>query len=89
MKSQTLKESLDFFLYLFDEEDKDVLKEIWLAKEVDMSLQSFIDKHSKKRYISKVNRKQILENDTDSALKNAESILNLGYGKEVRLDGNL
>ncbi|HEM6498931.1 TPA: hypothetical protein U2E07_000965 [Streptococcus suis] len=39
-------------MYILDEEDKEELKNIWLSKDFDVSLPNFINKYSKKRYIS-------------------------------------
>lgn len=92
MQTYGLKEALDFFFYLLDEEDKEALTKIWLAKEIDQPLGDFIKKYSKKSYIKRMDsaggRRQSVEEDK-KALALAESILNLGRGKEVRLGGNL
>lgn len=80
LETQTLSESLDFFMYLLDEQDKEELTEIWKSKEVDMSLSDFIKKYSKKSYIKKQEeRRQTKEKDRE-AIALAESILQLPKG---------
>lgn len=92
MQTYGLKEALDFFFYIMDEEDKEALTKIWLAKEIDQPLGDFLKKYSKKAYIKRMERsggrRQSVEDDK-KALALAESILNLGRGEEVRLGGNL
>lgn len=92
MRTYTLKEALDFFFYLFDEEDKEELTQIWLAKEIDQPLGEFLEKYSKKNYIERqksvAGRTQSVPED-EKALALAKSILEIGIGKEEALNGNL
>lgn len=87
MRSYDLKSALDFFLYVFDEEDKEALTKIWLAKEVDMTLADFIKKYSKKTYIKRLDQRTQSVAKDKQALDQAEAILNMGRGEEVLLDG--
>ncbi|MFA9413276.1 hypothetical protein ACERC8_01315 [Streptococcus sp. E29BA] len=87
MRSYDLKGALDFFLYVFDEEDKEALTKIWLAKEVDMTLADFITKYSKKAYIKRLDQRTQSVAKDKRALEQAEAILNMGRGEEVLLDG--
>jgi len=77
LETQTLSESLDFFMYLLDEQDKEELTDIWKSKDFDMTLSDFIKKHSKKSYIDKQSKKQQSVDQDKEAIALAESILKL------------
>uniref|UniRef100_UPI0031B5990A hypothetical protein n=3 Tax=Bacillati TaxID=1783272 RepID=UPI0031B5990A len=77
LETQTLSESLDFFMYLLDEQDKEELTDIWKSKDFDMTLSDFIKKHSKKSYIDKQSKKQQSVDQDKEAIALAESILKI------------
>lgn len=89
MRSYDLKGALDFFLYVFDEEDKEALTKIWLAKEVDMTLADFIKKYSKKTYLRRMDKRTQSVAEDQKAMALADSILNINPGEEVRLGGDI
>lgn len=89
MRSQTLRESLDFFCYLLDEEDREELTRIWLSKDFELSLPDFLKKYSKKRYVERREKRAVPQQTDDEALAKADAILNLFIGKEEELGGTV
>lgn len=71
--TMTLGQTLDFLVYLINEIQKEELRDIWLAKDTELSLGEFINKnlHSKGRQ----GKKQSVEKDK-KAIEMAEFILN-------------
>ncbi|MCY7171785.1 hypothetical protein MK516_04525 [Streptococcus gallolyticus subsp. gallolyticus] len=69
----SLGQTLDFLVYLINEIQKEELRDIWLAKDTELSLGEFINKnlHSKRRQ----GKKQSVEKDK-KAIEMAEFILN-------------
>lgn len=89
MWSYDLKGALDFFLYVFDEEDKEALTKIWLAKDVDMTLADFLKKYSKKTYLKRIEQRTQSVEEDEQAMALAASILSLNPGQEVKINGNI
>lgn len=82
--TMTLGQTLDFLVYLANETQKEELRDIWLAKDTELSLGEFINKnlHSKRR----TDKKQSVEKDKQ-AIAMAEFILN--NDKKGDVDGTI
>ena len=82
--TMSLGQTLDFLVYLINEIQKEELRDIWLAKDTELSLGEFINKnlHSKERQ----GKKQSVEKDK-KAIEMAEFILN--NDKKGDVDGTI
>lgn len=70
----TIKETVDFLFYLIDTQNREEFKEIWLSKEIDMSLSDFIEKNMNQ--IKQKTKTQSLEKDK-KAIELAENIMSM------------
>lgn len=70
----TIKETVDFLFYLIDTQNREDLKEVWLSKEIDMSLSDFIEKNM--NHIKRKTKTQSLEKDK-KAIELAENIMSM------------
>ncbi|GAB6713826.1 hypothetical protein [Streptococcus uberis] len=70
----TIKETVDFLFYLIDTQNREDLKEVWLSKEIDMSLSDFIEKNMNQ--IKRKTKTQSLEKDK-KAIELAENIMSM------------
>jgi hypothetical protein len=82
--TMTLGQTLDFLVYLVNEAQKEELRDIWLAKDTELSLGEFINNnlHSEGRQ----DKKQSVEKDK-KAIEMAEFILN--NDKKGDVDGTI
>lgn len=82
--TMTLGQTLDFLVYLVNEAQKEELRDIWLAKDTELSLGEFINNnlHSEGRQ----GKKQSVEKDK-KAIEMAEFILN--NDKKGDVDGTI
>ncbi|WP_238990592.1 hypothetical protein [Streptococcus uberis] len=79
-----MKETVDFLIYLIDAKTREELREIWLAKDFEINLKDFIDKHMPKTRGKNIT--QSVDKDKE-AIELAESILSMPI-KEAGGDDN-
>ncbi|WP_238989728.1 hypothetical protein [Streptococcus uberis] len=79
-----MKETVDFLIYLIDAKTREELREIWLAKDFEINLKDFIDKHMPKTRGESIT--QSVDKDKE-AIELAESILSMPI-KEAGGDDN-
>ncbi|KYP21708.1 hypothetical protein [Streptococcus parauberis] len=70
----TIKETVDFLLYLFDAKTREELREVWLAKDIEMTLSDYINKEMNKH--KPKTKTQSVEEDK-KAIELAESIMSI------------
>lgn len=81
--TMSLGQTLDFLVYLVNETQKEELRDIWLAKDTEMSLGEFINKNL---HSSGKGKTQSVEKDK-KAIEMAEFILN--NDKKGDVDGTI
>lgn len=67
----SMKQTTDFLLYLNEQVQKEELRDIWLAKDTELSLNEFISQNTKKRSL----KTQSIKKD-EEVIAWAEMILN-------------
>ena len=81
--TMSLGQTLDFLVYIVNETQKEELRDIWLAKDTEMSLGEFINKNL---HSSGKGKTQSVEKDK-KAIEMAEFILN--NDKKGDVDGTI
>lgn len=76
----SMGEWLDFLIYFIDQQNEELLWEVWLHKPIESSFDEW-----KKSIKQNANKRRMTAEEEDTNLRRAEEILNMGQFQELEL----